>query len=605
VIAQAIIAACPGFTSLLVQAGLPTIDTFTVDDATCAAALTALATRIGATWKATYQKDVRFGITSDPSQTDPTTLTAASALLTGLSAFSVTRDLSQVITQQPVQGGGSSAAIDVPAGSPTLPVGGASWYNPAGGLVQSGPQTISYTGYVGTGSAPPAAPGATVQAGGSVDPGVHAYAVVFTTPAGDSLPSPLATVVTLAAGSVNTLTPTYSSDVAGNIPIQKNWWAVTCVTALGETALIPAFVGLAINAAGSTRAYTLGLPLGAVGTLRRRLYRGTGATSPASFNLIAEIPDNTTGIYTDNSASPGGVAPATDTTQGQAVVLTLPIGPAGTTARKIVRTAAGASALQLLHTVLDNVNPSGTITANSIANPSVVTTPVAHGLVTGDVVLISGVVTSSPSINGTQTVTVLSPTTFSVLVNVTVAGTGGSFARIWLDTALDSTLGATASATDTSGLNVTLTGIPTSGAGSIRYPIAHGDAVNLRVVLNDAAAQTALAALLGGSDDGIVVGQLITGTFSETEARATGTAQLALQSQILVSVGFTTQDLNAHAGRHQGVSLAAPTSCTGTFQIQSVTSTNYQPALWPIRTVTGGSQLFTLQNLLRIAQTGA
>jgi hypothetical protein len=67
------------------------------------------------------------------------------------------------------------------------------------------------------------------------------------------------------------------------------------------------------------------------------------------------------------------------------------------------------------------------ITSNSIANPSVVTCPVAHGLTTGQVILISGVASSSPTINGQRTVTVISPTTFSVPVNVTVAGTGGSF----------------------------------------------------------------------------------------------------------------------------------------------------------------------------------
>lgn len=69
------------------------------------------------------------------------------------------------------------------------------------------------------------------------------------------------------------------------------------------------------------------------------------------------------------------------------------------------------------------------ITSNSIANPSVVTTPTAHGLTTGDIILISGVATSSPTINGERTVTVTSTTTFTVPVNVTVGGTGGSFVR--------------------------------------------------------------------------------------------------------------------------------------------------------------------------------
>jgi hypothetical protein len=69
------------------------------------------------------------------------------------------------------------------------------------------------------------------------------------------------------------------------------------------------------------------------------------------------------------------------------------------------------------------------ITSNTIANPTVVTTPVPHGLTTGDIIFLSGVITSSPAINGQQTVTVISATTFSVPVNVTVAGTGGSFVR--------------------------------------------------------------------------------------------------------------------------------------------------------------------------------
>jgi hypothetical protein len=86
-----------------------------------------------------------------------------------------------------------------------------------------------------------------------------------------------------------------------------------------------------------------------------------------------------------------------------------------------------------LNTVVDyTTDPSQVvipITSNSIANPTVVTTPVAHGLTTGQVILISGVATSDPTINGERTVTVISTTTFSVPVNVTVAGTGGSFVK--------------------------------------------------------------------------------------------------------------------------------------------------------------------------------
>lgn len=69
------------------------------------------------------------------------------------------------------------------------------------------------------------------------------------------------------------------------------------------------------------------------------------------------------------------------------------------------------------------------IQSSSVANPTVVTTQVPHGLITGETVLISGH-TSTPTINGERTVTVTGPTTFTVPVNVSVGGgANGSFVK--------------------------------------------------------------------------------------------------------------------------------------------------------------------------------
>jgi len=66
------------------------------------------------------------------------------------------------------------------------------------------------------------------------------------------------------------------------------------------------------------------------------------------------------------------------------------------------------------------------ISANSAANPTVVTTTAAHGYKTGDTVVISGS-NSATTINGSRVVTVISATTFSVPVDCTGgAGTAGS-----------------------------------------------------------------------------------------------------------------------------------------------------------------------------------
>lgn len=66
-----------------------------------------------------------------------------------------------------------------------------------------------------------------------------------------------------------------------------------------------------------------------------------------------------------------------------------------------------------------------TISGNTVANPTVVTTTTAHGLTTGQAAAITGS-DSTPSINGTRAITRLSATTFSVAVNVTIAGTTGT-----------------------------------------------------------------------------------------------------------------------------------------------------------------------------------
>ena len=73
------------------------------------------------------------------------------------------------------------------------------------------------------------------------------------------------------------------------------------------------------------------------------------------------------------------------------------------------------------------------VTSSSVANPSVITTGAAHGLVSGNKVLIAGHSGSTPDINGEHVATVLTTTTFSIPVNVTVGGTGGTVAAVELD----------------------------------------------------------------------------------------------------------------------------------------------------------------------------
>jgi len=155
----------------------------------------------------------------------------------------------------------------------------------------------------------------------------------------------------------------------------------------------------------------------------------------------------------------------------------------------------------------------------------------------------------------------------------------------------------------------TLAGIPSSGPGSILYPIHQGDPVNLRVEINDLDAQSVIAALMGGgAEDGVIEGPVLQdGRISETEARSRGVAMLALRSGLDVAVAYQARDLNTHAGRTIAIALPSPHpfDLAGSFKIQSVTLSGFAPALFPRRTVQAASRLWTLEALLRQIRLGA
>ena len=73
----------------------------------------------------------------------------------------------------------------------------------------------------------------------------------------------------------------------------------------------------------------------------------------------------------------------------------------------------------------DPLNRIVPITSSSVANPSIITPTVPHGITNGQLVLIAGHSGSSPDINGEHIATV-SGDTFSIPINVTSGGTGGT-----------------------------------------------------------------------------------------------------------------------------------------------------------------------------------
>lgn len=74
------------------------------------------------------------------------------------------------------------------------------------------------------------------------------------------------------------------------------------------------------------------------------------------------------------------------------------------------------------------------IVSSSVGNPTTITTTAAHGLTVGSTALmrIAGHTGSTPGLDGEHTATVTGATTFTIPVNVTAAGTGGTSQRFTL-----------------------------------------------------------------------------------------------------------------------------------------------------------------------------
>jgi hypothetical protein len=270
-IAQAIIAQCPGFTSLLVQAGLPVIPVITFDNATLAAALSALATAVNAalgvatcTWKATYTKDVRFGTTAPAGQTDPTVLTPAAALLTGMEAFVVTRDLTQVITRQPVEGAGSTAATFVGALEP----------------------------------APLTAPTLTLGVGpGLCTTGAHQVAVSYVRLDGETPPGPLSAPVTVVNNTINgTLLVTEIPPGGPNVTLVKIWMPKVGTTSplfLAGTAAPGVPIPIVLNTAANPTVIQTSVPHGVVTGNQVVVTNSSRSAPPINGTWVATVVDST------------------------------------------------------------------------------------------------------------------------------------------------------------------------------------------------------------------------------------------------------------------------------------------------------------------------
>lgn len=630
--------------------GLATIDEITFINETVTGALSKLAERIGGYFTISYRKSsgkpiVRLFLTT--SGTNPTALSNTHATMNN---FKYSADLSQVVTRVFVEGNGTTAAAAIAAGQTYLPIVSAAYFSASGGLVASGPQRISYTG-AGV-LAPPSAPsGSPLGVAGGVLAGTYRYKSTFVSSTGETLGSTASSVVTVASVSAPGAPAVSVASSSGSLAVGVNGSAVykykiAYVTAAGETlagtassnatisnvtapanslSATPAaggsmaldtysYVVTYVTAAGETEyssyqngtvtAGNASLSLTSIPTssdarvTARKLYRRNGVSS---YQLVTTISDNATTTYTDTTAtsSLGQDAIYTNTSNcGQVSLSAIPTSADGrVSARAIYRTAANGSVYKRVGTISDNTT---TTYADNVPDSSLGDIELAASTAGGAQVSITSVAVSSDArvVARKMYRTVSGGTVYRLLATLS-----DNVATSYTDTTADGALSVDVEPIQNT--IVALTGVPASGAGAIAFAITDGDSVNLVAQCDDTAAQTALAALVGG--DGIRETSMADRQLSLTEATALGTATLAQRSTAQVTVTYDCRDKNTRVGQDIAVSIG---SVSGTFKIQNVQIGTFSAAgsrstdplgadLFPTYSVTASNQRYSLEDLLR------
>lgn len=613
ILADVMTFAPPGYTLALVgiaAGGGPVLEEMTFTNEEISQAVSRVCERAGWYWYVSFDKV----ITVFTSAAVPSAGTIDQTHPRDTQTLTKHEDSAAIVTRVRARGGGAGAAADVLAGSSSLPVEDASWYAATGGTVEVGPQQVTYGGVsdlgtgalVGTGNAPSGAPTVAAAIGTNLGAGLrYDYAVSFVTAAGETLPGPLRSYVPAGGSVAPPRAPAASEIFDAGYPMSppsmtaggSYRWAFEKFMVGGQQVPGPASAAKIVN--GNRWKITLApdLWVSAVGTVAGiNVYRTTngggvfygdqqGRTSPGDY-FTGDLKDSDLQQMNTMGAGSGGSYLAAALSQ-------IPISKvSGVTARKLYRTTANGTQLKLLATIANNTATTYTdTTADGALGAN------APGTDT------SGILGGGQVNAGAAEVLVSSAAPFPAAGGwVRVAGmvlryTSISSSSLVLAAPLPSTLSY-----GTEILNApTLTGIPSSGTGAIRYDIGRGDEVYVYVVRDDLAARAALAAATGG--DGIRTEFLTDGRLGIPELTARADALLVMRTAPLVTVTLATRDLGVSVGKTLTFNTTIP-AIVGTFLIQRVTFSEFPPrgvhgAYAPLRVVECSSRRYTFEDLVQ------
>jgi hypothetical protein len=354
------------------------------------------------------------------------------------------------------------------------------------------------------------------------------------------------------------------------------------------------------------------LPLGNSLVLSRKIYRTPANTGGGTLQLVATLADNVTTDFLDtvNDASLGAAALTVGTAQAAQVQLSaIPLGAAAVTARRLYRTKAGVSPLQVLVTLADNTT---TAYLDVIADAALGANPP-----TSDTSTLQqpqgNVLAGSPTLPCASIAAFRPAGGWAVVGSQALRYTGISGnALLGIPPSGPGAILATISYNQTVVAAAMLTGIPANGIGVIKYPILKGDPVNLFVQVDDLNAQAAVRVQLPGSD-GILEDEIQDGRLSYTEGLARCQARLDLLGALdsdgkvgVLTVSYVCRDINTVAGAMVSVNLGPPLNIRGDFRIQRVSVARFNvPTLHPTYTAEASSLRFSAEEMLRLLRQGA
>lgn len=620
------------------------IDEITFTNEEVPACITAVCERIGAYWYIDYQNDLHAFLSE---ALDAVPITDASPRTSR--GHTLTEDLSQVVTRVIGRGGGVAAAVEVSPGATELPVEeGAEqlWYAAqGGGLVEVGPQVLTYTGvrgrsglgaFVGSGNAPSGAPTPTPYAGSSHILGAtYKYSATFVTAAGETLAGPLGSITVQAMNMVAPPALSARSCGAGSYPpgllspgngfgsgirfraqIRYTNGAVGPVGAISATYTWDGFDWEVY--AGPTALYLDGYyypllePNGPVWPVSGvEVFRSDngGPFYYASSVYFTRNP----GWYYQMACSYSTGQPGPGSGVGSVFVKDVPkSNSAVVTARKLYRTVANGSALKLLTTIANNTDTGW---LDQVADAALGAAPPAADT--------STIRDEGQVLPGATVLPVSSTTPFAADTDSTGAGwvrVGAVPVRYTgigagVLTGVPATGVGSITATIRYGTQVVvqprLFGIPAGGgrAGAIIFGIKRGDTVTIRLERQDDAAVAAMAERLkvpgqaAVTADGVIDYVISDSRWSLTELSAQINAVLAERKDPRQTLRFETRDPSCEVGRLITVTITTP-PISGTFRIQRVgfseiAKSGARATVHPLRQVEASNKLYTFADLLR------